>query len=161
MQNIAFRRHPSGPPPQSVGYTWTTVNYIAFATLKRPKRQNIMRFGRLHAIWVWRGANNESSEVVDILLPGTFYFNPLTRLDNGTNFWQFDICGRGIEEVFFQTDEVGRGAGGEAPERVQKKSVFGRTSLMNSSSRGLIRPILAYIHKPIAILKITDVCHVS
>jgi len=31
-------------------------------------------------------ANNESSEVVDILLPVTFYFNPSTRLDNATNF---------------------------------------------------------------------------
>jgi len=27
-------------------------------------------------------ANNESSEVIDILLPVTFYFNPSTRLDN-------------------------------------------------------------------------------
>jgi len=25
-------------------------------------------------------SNNESSEVIDILLPVTFYFNPLTRL---------------------------------------------------------------------------------
>jgi len=31
-------------------------------------------------------ANNESSEVVDILLPVTFYFNPSTRLDNVKNF---------------------------------------------------------------------------
>jgi len=31
-------------------------------------------------------ANNESSEVVDILLPVTFYFNPSTRLDKATNF---------------------------------------------------------------------------
>jgi len=29
-----------------------------------------------------RLANNESSEVIDILLPVTFYFNPSTRLDN-------------------------------------------------------------------------------
>jgi len=27
-------------------------------------------------------ANNESSEVIDILLPVTFYFIPSTRLDN-------------------------------------------------------------------------------
>jgi len=32
------------------------------------------------------GANNESSEVIDILLPVTCYFNPLTRLDNVKNF---------------------------------------------------------------------------
>jgi len=31
------------------------------------------------------GANNESSEVIDILLPVTFYFNPSTRLDNVKN----------------------------------------------------------------------------
>jgi len=31
-------------------------------------------------------ANNESSEVVDILLPVTFYCNPSTRLDNVKNF---------------------------------------------------------------------------
>jgi len=31
-------------------------------------------------------ANNESSEVVDILLPVTFYFIPSTRLDNVKNF---------------------------------------------------------------------------
>jgi len=30
-------------------------------------------------------ANNESSEVIDILLPLTFYFNPSTRLDNVKN----------------------------------------------------------------------------
>jgi len=30
----------------------------------------------------WLGANNESSEVVDILLPVTCYFNPSTKLDN-------------------------------------------------------------------------------
>jgi len=36
--------------------------------------------------------NNELSEVVDILLPVTFYFNPSTRLDNATNFWLFVIC---------------------------------------------------------------------
>jgi len=30
-------------------------------------------------------ANNESSEVIDILLPVTFYFNPSTRLDNEKN----------------------------------------------------------------------------
>jgi len=30
-------------------------------------------------------ANNESSEVIDILLPVTFYFNPSTRLDNVKN----------------------------------------------------------------------------
>jgi len=32
-----------------------------------------------------RSANNESSEVVDILLPVTFYLNPSTRLDNVKN----------------------------------------------------------------------------
>jgi len=32
-----------------------------------------------------RAANNESSEVVDILLPVTFYFNPSTRFDNVKN----------------------------------------------------------------------------
>jgi len=31
-------------------------------------------------------ANNESSEVIDILLPVTFYFKPSTRLDNVKNF---------------------------------------------------------------------------
>jgi len=30
-------------------------------------------------------ANSESSEVVDILLPVTFYFDPSTRLDNVKN----------------------------------------------------------------------------
>jgi len=30
-------------------------------------------------------ANNESSEVIDILLPVNFYFNPSTRLDNVKN----------------------------------------------------------------------------
>jgi len=34
-----------------------------------------------------RLANNESSEVVDIILPVTFYFNPSTRRDNVKNFW--------------------------------------------------------------------------
>jgi len=33
-----------------------------------------------------RGANNESSEVIDILLPLTFYFNLSARLDNVKNF---------------------------------------------------------------------------
>jgi len=33
-------------------------------------------------------ANNESSEGIDILLPVTFYFNALTRLDNVKNFWR-------------------------------------------------------------------------
>jgi len=42
-----------------------------------------------------RGANNESSEVIDILLPVTFYFHPSTRLDNATNFWRFVISHRG------------------------------------------------------------------
>jgi len=37
-------------------------------------------------------ANNESSDVVDILLPVTFYFNPSTRLDNATNIWRLVIC---------------------------------------------------------------------
>jgi len=36
-------------------------------------------------------ANNESSEVIEILLPVTFYFNPLTRLDNFKNLWRFFI----------------------------------------------------------------------
>jgi len=36
-------------------------------------------------------ANNESSEVVDILLPVTFYFNPSTWLDNVKNVWRFVI----------------------------------------------------------------------
>jgi len=31
-------------------------------------------------------ANNESSEIVDILLPVAFYFNSSTRLDNVKNF---------------------------------------------------------------------------
>jgi len=38
-------------------------------------------------------ANNESSEVVDILLPVTFYFKP-TMLDNVKNFWRFVISFR-------------------------------------------------------------------
>jgi len=38
-----------------------------------------------------RGANNESSGVIDILLPVTFYFNPSTRLDNVKNLWRFVI----------------------------------------------------------------------
>jgi len=38
-----------------------------------------------------RDANNESSEVIDILLPVTFYFNPSTRLDNVKNLWRFVI----------------------------------------------------------------------
>jgi len=32
-----------------------------------------------------RCANNESSEVIDILLPATFYFKPSTRPNNVTN----------------------------------------------------------------------------
>jgi len=36
-------------------------------------------------------ANNESSEVSDILLPVSFYFNPSTRLDNVKILWRFDI----------------------------------------------------------------------
>jgi len=36
-------------------------------------------------------ANNESSEVIYILLPVTFYFNPSTRLDNVKNLWRFVI----------------------------------------------------------------------
>jgi len=36
-------------------------------------------------------ANNESSEVIDILLPVTFYFNPSTRLDNVKNLRRFVI----------------------------------------------------------------------
>jgi len=35
--------------------------------------------------------NYESSEVIDILLPVTFYFNPSTRLDNVKNLWRFVI----------------------------------------------------------------------
>jgi len=42
-----------------------------------------------------RGANNESSEVIDILLPVTIYFNPLPRLDNAKNFCRFVISDRG------------------------------------------------------------------
>jgi len=41
-----------------------------------------------------RVANNESSEVIDILLPVTFYFNPSTRLDNVKNFLRFVISSR-------------------------------------------------------------------
>jgi len=37
-------------------------------------------------------ANNESSEVVDILLPVNFYFYPSTRLDNVKNLGRFVIC---------------------------------------------------------------------
>jgi len=36
-------------------------------------------------------ANNESSEVIDILLPVTFYFNLSTRLDNVKTLWRFVI----------------------------------------------------------------------
>jgi len=36
-------------------------------------------------------ANNESSEVVGILLPVTFYSNPSTRLDNVKHLWRFVI----------------------------------------------------------------------
>jgi len=42
-------------------------------------------------LFVPPGANHESSEVVEILLPMTFYFNPATRLDNVRNFWRFVI----------------------------------------------------------------------
>jgi len=37
-------------------------------------------------------ANNESSEVVDILVPATFSLNPLTWLDNAKSFWRFVFC---------------------------------------------------------------------
>jgi len=37
------------------------------------------------------GANNESSEVDDFLLPVTFNFNPSNMLDNVKNFWRFVI----------------------------------------------------------------------
>jgi len=36
-------------------------------------------------------ANHDSSEVIDILLPVSFYFNSSTRLDNVKNFWRFVI----------------------------------------------------------------------
>jgi len=36
-------------------------------------------------------ANNESSEVVDILLPVTIYFNTSTTRDKVKNFWRFVI----------------------------------------------------------------------
>jgi len=41
-----------------------------------------------------RVANNESSEVIDILLPVTFLFYPSTRLDNVKNLWRFAISMR-------------------------------------------------------------------
>jgi len=40
------------------------------------------------------GSKYESSEVIDSLLPVTFYFNPSTMLDNVQNFWRFVIIGR-------------------------------------------------------------------
>jgi len=46
--------------------------------------KHIMYFSA-HAAYLF--ANNESSEVIDILLPVTFYFNPSTRLDNVKNLW--------------------------------------------------------------------------
>jgi len=36
-------------------------------------------------------ANTESSKVIEILLPVTFYFNTSTRLDNVRNLWRFVI----------------------------------------------------------------------
>jgi len=51
-------------------------------------------FSRLLFILGWylqQSANNESSVVIDILLPVTFYFNPSTRLDNVKNLWRFVI----------------------------------------------------------------------
>jgi len=41
-----------------------------------------------------RQANNESSEIIDILLQVTYYFNPSTRLDNVKNLWRFVIIPR-------------------------------------------------------------------
>jgi len=42
-------------------------------------------FWGFNIYWDFPVANNESSEVIDILLPVTFYFNPSTRLDNIKN----------------------------------------------------------------------------
>jgi len=41
--------------------------------------------------WIIPAANYESSEVIAILLPVTFHFNPWTRLDNVKNLWRFVI----------------------------------------------------------------------
>jgi len=41
--------------------------------------------GHLPGTAFGREANNKSSEVIDILLPVTFHFNPSTRLDNVKN----------------------------------------------------------------------------
>jgi len=50
-------------------------------------------------VYTARVANNESSEVVDILLHVTFYFNPLTKLNNVKNFWRFDISHRWLDDL--------------------------------------------------------------
>jgi len=52
-------------------------NFLVVKNFKWCKKNNNIRV---------RGTNNESSEVIDILLPVTFYFNPSTRLDNVPNF---------------------------------------------------------------------------
>jgi len=52
-----------------------------------PKNEIVYNFKLLHLLPL---ANNESSEVIDILLPVTFYFNPSTRLDV-KNIWRFVI----------------------------------------------------------------------
>jgi len=45
----------------------------------------------IQAVQAVRWAKHESSEVIDICLPVTFYFNPSTRLDNVKNLWRFII----------------------------------------------------------------------
>jgi len=52
----------------------------------KPRATSVWKGWQFYVIAV-RSANNESSEVIDILLPVTFYFNPSTRLDNVKNLW--------------------------------------------------------------------------
>jgi len=72
-----------------------------------PKAGTLARIGyKWHELLYRPGANNESSEVIDILLPVTFYFNPSTRLDNVKNLWRFVIILPGLDKpVNFSVNE--------------------------------------------------------
>jgi len=59
----------------------------------------LLKIALKHIRMVDQGANKESSEVIDILLPVTFYFNSSTRLDNVKSFWRFVISDQGALDI--------------------------------------------------------------
>jgi len=68
----------------NVSYQWIRLHNILVLNPFNSK------FYLLRIAAAFPRANNESSEVIDILLPVTFYFNPSTRLDNVRNLWRLD-----------------------------------------------------------------------